>query len=82
MIPTIKVKLKKYGNMEVVINESDFDPERHEKLEKKQNKKFAVFVNKDGKFYIGEKGSKKPVDDKVYDTEADAKFILGIEEPK
>jgi hypothetical protein len=35
---TIKVLYKKHGNVEVTINESDFDPEQHERVDAKAKK--------------------------------------------
>lgn len=43
VLPTIKIKHKDYG-IEMVINVSDFDSEKHEILEQEKNKK-KVFKN-------------------------------------
>ena len=68
-LPTIKVKDKKSG-VEMIINESDFDPEKHENIGAKN---FKV-KRKNNRFYIVD-ANNESVDDVAYDTEADAKRI-------
>lgn len=69
-LPTIMVKDKQSG-VEMIINESDFDPEKHENIGVKKLK----VKRKNNRFYIVD-ADNKPVDDVVYDTEADAKLAL------
>lgn len=69
-LPTIKVKDKKSG-VEMIINESDFNPELHEKAGMRKLK----VSRKEKRYYIVD-DNKESVDGVAYDTEADAKLAL------
>lgn len=71
-LSTIRVKDKQSG-VEMIINESDFDPEKHENI---GAKKFKV-KRKNNRFYIVD-ANNESVDNVAYDTEADAKLALQI----
>lgn len=79
ILPTIKVKHKKYG-IEMLINEVDFDENVHESLEKEKKQssenKFEI-VKRDGGFVIVDKTG-KPYDETVYSTKADARLSLSL----
>ena len=71
-LPTIRVKDKKSG-VEMIINETDFDAEKHEKIGAKKLK----VKRKNNRFYIIDE-TNESVDGVAYDTEADANLALQI----